>query len=82
MKSTLVCAMPAAALLLVGSWGTTRADTSEVKLPGPVVVAKSGKHCKDDPTASTDITTPSSPPPTCSPGSFSCSRRATRSIPI
>lgn len=49
MKSTLVCAMPAAALLLIGSFGGARADTSEVKLPAPVVVAKSGKHCKDDP---------------------------------
>ena len=49
MKSTLVCAMPAAALLLIGSFGGAQADTSEVKLPAPVVVAKSGKHCKDDP---------------------------------
>ena len=37
------------ALLLVGTPGIALADTSEVKGPAPVIVAKSGKHCKDDP---------------------------------
>ena len=81
MKSTLVCAMPAAALLLIGSFGGARADTSEVKLPGPVIVAKTGKHCKDDPHCFNRYHYRSSPPPMSRPGSFSCSRRATRSIP-
>ena len=39
-----------AAVLLVGGGGAAvRADTSDVKAPAPVVVAKSGIHCKDDP---------------------------------
>ena len=37
------------ALLLFGSPGIASADTSDVKGPAPVIVAKSGKHCKDDP---------------------------------
>ncbi len=37
------------ALLLFGSPGIGSADTSDVKGPAPVIVAKSGKHCKDDP---------------------------------
>jgi formamidase len=38
-----------AALFLVGNWSSAFADTSDVKGPAPVVVAKSGEHCKDDP---------------------------------
>src|ERR1700757_3185922 len=49
MTSKLVWTMPVAALFVVGSFGVARADTSSVKLPPPVVVAKSGPHCKDDP---------------------------------
>ena len=41
--------VPAITLIMAGSWGVACADTSEVKLPSPVIVAKSGKHCKDDP---------------------------------
>jgi len=37
------------ALLLFGSPSIASADTSDVKGPAPVIVAKSGKHCKDDP---------------------------------
>jgi len=29
--------------------GVARADTSDVKSPAPVLIAKSGQHCKDDP---------------------------------
>jgi formamidase len=49
MKSTLIWKMPAVVLFLVGSWGAAWADTSDVKSSPPVIVAKSGKHCKDDP---------------------------------
>jgi formamidase len=49
MKSTRVWTVPAIALFLAAGWGAARADTSEVKGPAPVIVAKSGKHCKDDP---------------------------------
>ena len=49
MKSRPVWMMPVVALLLVASWGGVWADTSDVKGAAPVIVAKSGKHCKDDP---------------------------------
>ena len=49
MKSIFVQTVLAIALMMVGSWGTAWADTTDVKLPVPVVVGKSGKHCKDDP---------------------------------
>jgi len=49
MKSRPVWIMPAVALLLVASGGGVWADTSDVKGPAPVIVGKSGKHCKDDP---------------------------------
>src|SRR5256885_15637876 len=49
MASKLVWTMPTVAVFLIGSWGVTSADTSDVKSPAPLVVGKSGKHCKDDP---------------------------------
>src|SRR5271167_1563757 len=49
MKSALIWKMPAVVLFLVGSWGAASADTSDVKSPPPLIVGKSGKHCKDDP---------------------------------
>ncbi len=49
MKSRPVWMMPVVALLLVASWGGVWADTSDVKGAAPVIVGKSGKHCKDDP---------------------------------
>jgi formamidase len=49
MKSKLVWRVLTAAPFLVGSWGATWADTSDVKSPAPLIVGKSGKHCKDDP---------------------------------
>ena len=49
LKSRFVWTLPAVTLLLVGSSGLALADTSDVKGPAPVIVAKSGKHCKDDP---------------------------------
>ena len=48
-KSRLALTMPVVALFLVGSWSIALADTSDVKGPAPLIVAKSGKHCKDDP---------------------------------
>jgi formamidase len=48
-KSTFVWAMLAVALILIGSSSIAFADTSAVKGPAPLIVAKSGKHCKDDP---------------------------------
>ena len=49
MKSRPVWVMLVVALLLVASWGGVWADTSDVKGAAPVIVGKSGKHCKDDP---------------------------------
>src|SRR6476620_1488048 len=49
MKSRFVRTMPVVALFLIGSWSSASADTSDVKGPAPLIVAKSGKHCKDDP---------------------------------
>ena len=49
MKSRPVWMMPVVALLLVASGGGVWADTSDVKGAAPVIVGKSGKHCKDDP---------------------------------
>src|SRR5580698_3870390 len=50
MRTALYYAMP---MLSFGSLGIIQspasADTSSVKGPPPVVVAKSGEHCKDDP---------------------------------
>ena len=48
-KSALIWRVPAVAVILVGTWSAASADTSDVKLPPPVVIGKSGKHCKDDP---------------------------------
>jgi|UPI00039CA620 formamidase len=47
VRSKFACAAPAVAMFLVGSGAF--ADTSDVKGPRPVIVAKSGEHCKDDP---------------------------------
>jgi formamidase len=41
--------MPVVAVCLIGSVSIVSADTSDVKGPTPLIVAKSGKHCKDDP---------------------------------
>jgi formamidase len=49
MKATFTLAITAVAVVLVGTLGLALADTSDVRLPAPVIVAKSGKHCKDDP---------------------------------
>ena len=49
MKTRFVWAMPVAALVVLGNPGSAFADTSDVKGPAPVIVAKSGEHCKDDP---------------------------------
>ncbi len=35
--------------LVVGGGAAVRADTTDVKVPAPVVVTKSGDHCRDDP---------------------------------
>lgn len=48
MKAQSVLTAPIA-VLLVGSSSIALADTSDVKGPAPLIVAKSGKHCKDDP---------------------------------
>ncbi len=37
------------AIFLLGGASFALADTSDVKGPAPVIVAKSGEHCKDDP---------------------------------
>jgi formamidase len=49
MRLKFAWTMSAIALFLIGGSGTALADTSSVKGPAPVIVAKSGEHCKDDP---------------------------------
>jgi formamidase len=49
MKPKFVWTMPVVPLFLIGSWSIALADTSDVKGPAPLIVAKSGEHCKDDP---------------------------------
>jgi formamidase len=49
MSLRLVRAIPMVALSLIGSAGIALADTSDVKGTAPLIVSKSGKHCKDDP---------------------------------
>jgi formamidase len=44
-----ICATPVIALTILGNWSAALADTSDVKGPAPVIVGKSGEHCKDDP---------------------------------
>jgi len=41
--------VPIVALFLMGSESIALADTSDVKGTPPLIVAKSGEHCKDDP---------------------------------
>ncbi|HEY4369086.1 MAG TPA: acetamidase/formamidase family protein [Steroidobacteraceae bacterium] len=49
MKSPFVWTASIATLFLFGGSGIALADTSDVKATAPLIVAKSGKHCKDDP---------------------------------
>src|SRR6476646_1433869 len=49
MKRTIIWAIPVLALFVIVSSRIGVADTSDVKGPAPLIVAKSGKHCKDDP---------------------------------
>jgi formamidase len=49
VASKLIWTAPLAALCLVGNWSAAFADTSDVKGPATLIVAKSGEHCKDDP---------------------------------
>ena len=81
MKSKFVSTVPAIALIMAGSLGFAWADTSEVKLPSPVIVEKPASTAKTIRTASIDIIIRSSPPPMSLLGSFSFSRPATHSIP-
>ena len=49
MKRTVVWTLPVLALCLMVSSKSGVADSSDVKVRAPLIVAKSGKHCKDDP---------------------------------
>lgn len=49
MMSRFPWTMPVVASLLIASGSIASADTSDVKGPAPLLVAKSGEHCKDDP---------------------------------
>ena len=49
MKRTIIWAIPVLALFVIVSSRIGVADSSDVKGPAPLIVAKSGKHCKDDP---------------------------------
>jgi len=49
MKRTIIWAIPVLALFVIVSSRIGVADSSDVKRPAPLIVAKSGKHCKDDP---------------------------------
>ena len=48
-KHRFVRTLPIVAALVAGSSNIAVADTSDVKGTAPLIVAKSGKHCKDDP---------------------------------
>lgn len=48
-RSEYIYATPVVALTFLGGWDPALADTSDVKGPAPVIVGKSGEHCKDDP---------------------------------
>jgi formamidase len=49
MKPQFIWAKRLVALFLLGGASIALADTSDVKGAAPVIVAKSGEHCKDDP---------------------------------
>src|ERR1700732_5549927 len=49
METATLSRIAVAFLFVCGSGGASWADTSDVKGPAPVVIGKSGKHCKDDP---------------------------------
>src|SRR5215475_3999164 len=49
MQTASLSKMAVAFLLVCSAGGASWADTSDVKGPAPVVIGKSGKHCKDDP---------------------------------
>ena len=49
VKPRFTSTLPMVALFLVGSSSVALADTSDVKGAAPLIVAKSGEHCKDDP---------------------------------
>jgi formamidase len=49
METASLSRIAAVVVLVCGAGGASWADTSEVKGPAPIVVGKSGKHCKDDP---------------------------------
>lgn len=49
MQTASLSNMAVAFLFVCSSGGASWADTSDVKGPAPVVIGKSGKHCKDDP---------------------------------
>jgi formamidase len=49
MKTALHYPLPILALMAFGAEDPAFADTSSVKAPPPVIIAKSGEHCKDDP---------------------------------
>lgn len=80
MKSRPVWMMPVVALLLVASWGGVWADTSDVKGAAPVIVGKSGKHCKDDPHCFNRYHFAIKPAARVNPEQLLYSKRAMRSI--
>jgi formamidase len=49
MQTASLSRMAVAFLFICGGGGASWADTSDVKGPAPVVIGKTGKHCKDDP---------------------------------
>ena len=49
MQTVCLSSVVVAFLFVCGSGAAAWADTSDVKGPAPVVIGKTGKHCKDDP---------------------------------
>src|ERR1700745_3510452 len=49
MQTASLSRVAVAFLFVCGSGVASWADTSDVKGPAPIVIGKSGKHCKDDP---------------------------------
>ena len=82
MKFKFVSMVPAITLIMAGSWGVAWADTSEVKLPSPVIVAKIRQALQRRSSLLQSISLFNQARRPCrSWGSFSFSRRAMRSIP-
>ncbi len=79
MTSKFVSGLPIATFLLIGSFAS--ADAADVKVPPPLIVAKSGQHCKDDPNCFNRIHYAIKPAARVAPGQTLSLKHAMASIP-